>query len=58
MSLIKNAKKTIATEGIKEGLTTINYQVKAILKEHLFTRIIVSYNKTYFFQKRNKPNPT
>lgn len=39
----------MANEGIKEGLSTIKYQVKAIFKEHLFTKIIVAYNKAHFF---------
>lgn len=49
--MIRKAKKTMANEGIKEGLSTIKYQVKAIFKEHLFTKIIVAYNKSHFFLK-------
>ena len=39
----------MANEGIKEGLSTLKYQVKAIFKEHLFTKIIVAYNKSHYF---------
>lgn len=32
--------------GIWEGLSTLNYQVLETTKHYLFTKIIVSYNKT------------
>lgn len=34
--------------GIEEGLSTIKYEVKAVIKERLFTRIIVSYDKSRY----------
>ena len=44
--ILDKARENIKKNGIQEGLFTIKYELKSTVKEHLFTKFVVFYNKS------------
>ena len=50
--ILWQASSKIKKNGAQEGLTTVKYELKTIVKEYLFTKIIVTYNQTDILKDR------
>lgn len=49
--MISENRKRMYTEGLKEGLLTLNYEQRSVEKQTLFTRIYIYYNQTQIMEE-------